>query len=278
MKCPKCGREIANDSQYCELCGALIKKSGSKKTIWIISAIILSLCLIGGILIYCEKESDCHRRTPSCSQGVADSIAEYMDLGLPSGTLWATMNVGAFSPADFGDYFAWGETTGCNCGKTEFNWNAYQYCNEAYDALTKYCQTPSYGNKCFSDTLTELTSDDDAAYVNWGSEWRMPSKEQFEELICSEYTTTEWLEQNNVFGLKITSKSNGRSIFLPAAGCRNNMLLYDESSCGYYWSRRLRTDRPYGAWGLLFTSDGVDVCLGLRFSGLSIRPVRAFHL
>ncbi len=195
---------------------------------------------------------------------------DYVDLGLPSGTLWATCNVGASSPEGYGDYFAWGETS----TKTSYNWSDYEWCNGDYNKLTKYCNNSSYGNDGFTDDKTELDPEDDAAYVNWGSAWRMPSQEQFAELINSSYTTTEWTTQNGVNGRLITSKSNGNSIFLPAAGWRGNSSLYNAGSNGYYCSRTLYSDGPNGAWGLDFDSSYIYTGNDYRCYGQSVRPVR----
>ena len=196
---------------------------------------------------------------------------DYVDLGLPSGTLWATCNIGATTPEDYGDYFAWGETTGYFGGKTDFSWSTYKYCNGSSTTMTKYCNKSSCGTV---DNKTELELADDAAYVNWGSNWRMPSREQFRELINSSYTTTEWTTQNGVYGRKITSISNGNSIFLPAAGYRNGTSLSYAGSGGLYWSRTLSTDYPYYARYLYFGSDGVYTSNYYRFLGQSVRPVR----
>ena len=108
----------------------------------------------------------------------AKHFDEYVDLGLPSGTLWATRNVGATYPDDYGDYFAWGETE----PKNNYDWNSYKWCNGSYTTLTKYCLNINYG---VHDGLTELKLEDDAAYVNWGSSWRMPTHEQQQELTKS---------------------------------------------------------------------------------------------
>ncbi|MBQ6190567.1 MAG: Ig domain-containing protein [Bacteroidaceae bacterium] len=201
----------------------------------------------------------------------------YVDLGLPSGTLWATMNVGATSPEDYGDYFAWGETEGYNDGKTTFNWSTYKWCEGSDNTMTKYCNNSSYGYNGFTDDKTELDLEDDAAYVNWGPDWRMPSHEQFSELINSNYTITEWTTQNGVYGRKITSKTNGNSIFLPAAGYRISSSLDDAGSSGYYWSRALYTSRPDCAgWGCLsFGSNWVYTTFFTRYDGRSVRPVRS---
>ena len=195
---------------------------------------------------------------------------DYVDLGLPSGTLWATCNVGASSPEDYGNYIAWGEMS----TKSTYDWSTYKWCNGDYDKLTKYCNNSSYGNNGFTDNKKELDPDDDAAYVNWGRDWRMPSQEQFEELINSSYTTTEWTTQNGVKGRLITSNSNGNSIFLPAAGYRYGSSLGSAGSYGYYWSRTLYESGPYYAWGLSFGSSSVSTGSDFRYYGQSVRPVR----
>ena len=197
---------------------------------------------------------------------------EFVDLDLPSGTLWATCNVGATSPEDYGYYFAWGETEPQE-GNT-YSWVSYKYAVDNYDNLTKYCNDSSFGNDGFTDNLTELELSDDAAYNDRGEGWRIPSKEQFDELINSEYTTTEWITQNNVKGRKITSLSNGNSIFLPAAGYRYNRSSYSVGSSGYYWSRTLYSDGPIVAWGLRVESSGASENIDLRCNGGSVRPVR----
>lgn len=199
----------------------------------------------------------------------------YVDLGLPSGTLWATCNIGATSPEDYGDYFAWGETEGYNDGKTIFNWSTYKWCEGSEYTMTKYCTKSSYGYNGFTDDKTELDPEDDAAYVNWGPAWRMPSEEQFSELINSSYTTTEWTTQNGVYGRKITSKENGNSIFLPAAGYRTGSSLLYAGSWGLYWSRTLYSGNPGSARYLSFNSSGVSMYGDNRYGGRSVRPVRS---
>lgn len=207
---------------------------------------------------------------------VNEKFHEYVDLGLPSGTLWATCNVGAKSPEEYGDYFAWGETSGYNSGKTNFDWSTYKWCKGSNTTLTKYCSNSSCGYEGFSDDLTELELADDAAYVNWGLAWRMPSIEQFDELINSSSTTTEWTTQNGVNGLKITSNTNGNSIFLPAAGFCHHGSLIDTGSDGGYWSRTLRLDYSYSAKRLRFyLNDAVSTGYYRRYDGQSVRPVRS---
>ena len=192
---------------------------------------------------------------------------EWVDLGLPSGTLWATCNVGANSPEEYGDYYAWGETQ----PKTSYNWSTYKYCKGSYDTMTKYCTNSSYGTV---DNKTVLEPSDDAATANWGSGWQMPSLEQLKELYNSSYTTTTWTTINGKYGRKITSKSNGNSIFLPAAGYRNDTSLGSAGSRGFYWSRSLSTSYSDNACYLYFNSGGIYTYYGSRYYGQSVRPVR----
>ena len=198
---------------------------------------------------------------------------EYVDLGLPSGTLWATCNIGANSPEEYGDYFAWGETEPQT--DNAYSWASYKWCKGSNSTLTKYCMADSLGNEGFTDELTELELEDDAAFKTWGPDWCMPSDEQYAELINSYYTTTEWTTENGVYGRKITSKTNGNSIFLPAAGCRIDSSL-DGSGYGWYWSRTLYSDYSEDAWFLVFSSHNVvfEHSSSSRCIGQSIRPVR----
>ena len=209
-----------------------------------------------------------------CDKSGSIDGRDYVDLGLPSGTLWATCNVGASNPEDYGDYFSWGETTGYNGEKTNYSWSTYKWCRGSNNTMTKYCTQGDYGYEGFSDNKTELDLDDDAAYVNWGASWRMPSKEQFEELISYENTTTEWIAQNGVIGQKITSVTNGNSIFLPAAGFRNNSSLYNAGSYCYCLSRTLDDGYPNCAYYLSSAVNLPCVAGSARYDGRSVRPVR----
>ena len=193
----------------------------------------------------------------------------YVDLGLPSGLLWATCNVGADSPEDYGDYFAWGETQ----PKSDYSWGTYQYCNGSYNTLTKYCTRSDYGYNGFTDNLTTLLPEDDAATANWGNGWRMPTQAEFQELLDN--TTVTWTTQSGVNGRLFTA-SNGNSLFLPAAGYRNGTSLNVAGTYGFYWSSSLRTDYPDRAWVLRIRSDDYGMfCECLRLSGQSVRPVRS---
>lgn len=205
--------------------------------------------------------------------GGGGMIEEYIDLCLPSGTLWATCNVGANFPEEFGDYFAWGETE----PKTNFTVGTYKYCNGDFYSLTKYCNNPTYGSNGFTDNLIVLLPEDDAAIVNLGENWSMPTKEQWQELFDN--TDTTWTTQNGVFGLLLTSSCN--SLFLPAAGHYNGNntgnVGYDiegEGSEGLYWSSSLDTNYPITAWMFSFSPNGGGIGTSFRYSGQSIRPVR----
>ena len=195
---------------------------------------------------------------------------EYVDLGLPSGTLWATCNVGASKPEEYGDYFAWGETT----PKSTYDWSTYRWCKGSYYTMTKYCTDSKYGYNGFTDNLTELQPEDDAATANWGSGWKMPSYDQINELVNDEYTTSEWTQLNGVYGCKVTSKSNGNSIFLPAAGYRWSGELRNAGSFGYCWSSSLDPGYGYLACYLYFGSGYRYWGYSYRDRGRSVRAVR----
>ena len=190
----------------------------------------------------------------------------YVDLGLPSGTLWATCNVGAVNPTDYGDYFAWGETA----IKEKYDWTTYRYCNGDRRYLTKYCNNGSYGYNGFTDELTTLEASDDVATVNWGVDWRMPKCNELEEL--NDYCTVIWTTQNGVNGRMFTGP-NGNSIFLPAAGFRSSVSLSNVGVRAYYWSSSLYVDEPCQAKYLNFISPKCEVGQLNRFIGFSVRPV-----
>ena len=196
---------------------------------------------------------------------------DYVDLELPSGTLWATCNVGADSPEEYGDYFAWGETE----PKESYTWGNYKWCEGSEKTLTKYCNDSEFGYNGFTDDLTELLPEDDAATANWGSMWQMPSDEQIKELINKAYTTTEWAMLNGVNGLKITSISNGKSIFLPNAGDHWNSWLWNDGDQGNYWSRSIFRQNDTCAWYFYFRmNDGWRMSQNDRCRGKSVRAVR----
>ena len=204
---------------------------------------------------YIDKQGNVVYETPL--QGV-------VDLGLPSGTLWATCNLGASSPEEYGDYYAWGETS----AKETYDMQTYEYAI-TYDSvikLTKYNTDWSYGD---CDNLTVLESSDDAA-ANCRYGLRMPTKEDIEEL--KDKCTWTWTTQKGVNGYEVKGH-NGNSIFLPATGYRYASELVRAGSCGSYWSSTLGTRSPDIAWSFDFDSDNCYITDCYRYVGFSIRAV-----
>lgn len=192
-----------------------------------------------------------------------DDGHEYVDLGLS--VKWATCNVGASSPEEYGDYFAWGETV----PKSDDSWATYKWCEGTDSTLTKYNINSDYG---IVDDRTRLEMEDDAACANWGEKWRMPTDAEWSELMDN--CISMWTIQNGVLGRKIVSKKNGNSIFLPTAGRWYEGSLVDARSHGYYWSSNLCTDAPDNAYCVDFSSRGIYLDPGSRSSLMPVRPVR----
>ena len=221
---------------------------------------------------------------------------EWIDLGLTSGTKWATCNVGANKSQDYGDYYAWGEVT----TKSTYSMGTYKYFKDGDEyKITKYCSNSYCGNNGFSDSKTTLDLSDDAAYVNWGGKWRMPTRAQQDELryeCCWAWTSS--YNNSNVAGYVVykakTSSDKGKKIyssgtpsasyslsdahiFLPAAGYRDHGDLYDAGSYGFYWSSSLSTGNPRYAWNVYFRSGYVsydyDDYHGYRSYGQLVRAV-----
>ena len=204
---------------------------------------------------------------PEGGRSGVDEMEDWVDLGLPSGLLWATCNLGATKPEKYGDYYAWGETQ----PKTTYGWDTYKYCKGSRQSLAKYCSISSYGYNGFTDNLTTLQPVDDAATTKLGNGARMPTKADWQELIDN--TTSEWTTMNGVEGRKFTA-ANGKSLFLPAAGSRWDGSLDDAGSYGLYWSSSLSADYPSYAWGCYFRSGGVGMYDDDRYSGRTVRAVR----
>ena len=179
---------------------------------------------------------------------------KFVDLGLPSGLLWAKTNVGASSSSDDGDYFAWGETS----PKSIYSWDTY-----------KWGRNPSKYNT--SDGKTTLEAEDDAATVNWGAPCRMPDSSEFQEL----YSKCDWSWKSNYNGASgyLVTGPNGNTIFFPASGARDDADLFNHGSYGNYWSRS-RSVNPDYARNLYFYSGRIDpVYSNYRYNGLTVRPV-----
>ncbi len=204
----------------------------------------------------------CHKEEGT---GGGSAGNDWVDLGLPSGLLWATRNVGATSPGDYGDYFAWGETT----PKSSSEWSNYRYCHGGPLQLTKYCSDSPYGYNGFTDNLTILQPGDDAATANYGG--RTPTLVEWQELMDN--TTSQWTTQNGVNGRRFTGP-NGNSIFLPAAGYLWGSSLNEAGSYGSYWSSSLVTDNPDYAFSFCFDSSSPRMMDESRVDGFPVRAVR----
>lgn len=234
----------------------------------------LLIVLFMSLIVSTPFDMIAQRSTKSSNnqKGVDSKEHEYVDLGLPSGTMWATMNVGATKPEDYGHYFAWGETS----PKHIYSFNNYKWYIKGEFELTKYCTTSTDGYRGFVDNKTELDLADDAAYVNWGKEWRMPSLQQVKELL--KYTTSKWITKNRVNGFLLTSKRNGATLFLPAVGWIYDSKLNDAGMHGFYWTRTLCVGNELVGerWAGIIDLDqiGVDWGYSERDVGHCVRAVR----
>ena len=189
---------------------------------------------------------------------------EYVDLGLPSGIKWATCNVGATKPEEFGGYYAWGETV----EKSDYSWDTYKWCkSSSYRTITKYCASKRYGAV---DNKNVLNPEDDVAHVKWGGTWRMPTLDEQKELLNK--CTWTWTTQNGARGYKVTGP-NGNSIFLPTTGYRVGTGTNDRGSHGYYWSSSLVRDSSDQAYTLNFYSSTRNWNYYNRCNGRAVRPV-----
>jgi len=193
----------------------------------------------------------------------SSNSVEAVDLGLS--VKWANMNVGATKDSDFGTYYAWGETK----PKSYYSWDTYTLGRGDTKFLVKYN---------FNDKKTQLVPADDAARANWGGEWRMPTVEEFDELVNPDNCEWEWTNKDGVNGYKVTGKKTGNSIFLPITGFRFYEGVQFRAIKGIYWSSTLYTGNPNKAWCLMFDFSDVNVHFGNlssnRFSGRCIRAVR----
>ena len=217
-----------------------------------------------------------------------------MDLGLASGVKWASFNLGASKYYEYGDYYAWGETE----PKSDYSWATYKYANGDYNKLTKYCpkDKTDYWDVAGKDPDGETTllpsDDDDVAHLKLGGKWRMPTKEDIEELLAlstnEDYTWEKWALAkdangdevkddwgNAVRGIRITRNSTGATIFLPAAGYCGGASFGEVAGSWGIWSSSLFTDRPSLAYGLYFYSGGSFWSSLSRYYGFTVRPVYA---
>lgn len=200
-------------------------------------------------------------------------VFEAVDLGLS--VKWANANLGATSPEGYGDYYAWGETK----PKSDYTWYTYTWCGGSETTLTKYCpsdKTYYWDGSGSPDGKTVLDPEDDAAHMNWGENWRMPTYAEWDELMNN--CTWTWTSNYNGTGIKgyiVTSIKTGytnKCIFLPAAGNRNDTGLSGVGSSGRYWSSH-RESYPVYASYVVFSSGNVGRSGSDRCNGLSVRPV-----
>ena len=190
------------------------------------------------------------------------SAWEYVDLGLSSGTLWATCNLGASSPEQYGDYYAWGEVE--TKDTANYTRQGYRFYNGDESEYNKYNST---------DNKMTLDLTDDVANVVMGGEWHMPSRAQLNELTAN--TTSSWTTDYNgtgVAGVVFTSNINGNSIFFPAAGGVDDGSAEDQGVYFYVWSSSRASDSYY-AWSLCGDSGSMGMYDSSRFVGLSVRGV-----
>lgn len=222
--------------------------------------IYMIMLMIGAMMMSCNpKDDDNHGGNNPNVGNEQHNGHEYVDLGLPSGLKWATCNVGANSPEDYGNYYAWGET------QTALDNNYIDDNCGSYGKSLEELRTLGY-----IDENNNLTPQYDAAAANWGGNWRMPTKAECRELV--NICTWKWARVNRVFGLRVTGP-NGNSIFLPAAGYRYVSSLYYAESYGYYWSSTPDGSNTSDACYLFFTSGGHRVEYSGRFNGHLVRPV-----
>lgn len=210
----------------------------------------------------------------------APAVPEAIDLGLSSGLKWASFNLGASAPEEYGDYFAWGEVSpyyktldplSWRAGKAAgYDWTSYKWSGEATGKMTKYCTDPSYGQDGFTDGKTTLDPLDDVVSLRLDGKWRMPTLEDMDEL--RKKCTWTWTSVNGVDGYRVQGP-NGNSIFLPAAGLLDGTDITHEGTYGHYWTSSLYEEHPDQASNLVFESERSYLFADGREFGLSVRPV-----
>ena len=246
MKCPHCNQEHPDSLIECPSTGKMLKRACTNKA-----------CSYFGEHIWPLEKETC----PCCGQSLNTHYGhEFVDLGLS--VKWATCNIGAKTPEEYGDYFAWGETS----PKSNYEWYNLKYCNDNNgDSFSKYN---------ISDNRTVLELNDDAAHVNWGGNWRMPTDSNFHELL--DKCTLELTCMNNILGFKVTSKMNDKSIFFPFTEWHAATKWRDAGMHGYYWSSSLDVSHGncHSAMYLFiqtsFHNNTGPIC---RRNGYLIRPV-----
>lgn len=251
------------------------------KTLRLVGMAIM-MVMVGAAFNACSSDDD--------DEGGSSTGAMAVDMGLPSGTKWASMNVGASHPEDYGDYFQWGETTPCTDQSEDCDWNSnYAPGGTAFTGTSRMdCGTNK--DPMFTEGILKYTSNDvvtyeghwtgkitgnakyDAATARWGKKWQTPTEDQFAELQA--HCTWIWTTINGINGFQVRSNKNGNSIFLPAAGRRERNRLIVSGKEGVYWASDLDNTKSDGANRIIFHEDGPDAWhVSLRYKGLPVRPV-----
>lgn len=248
----------------------------------------IATCCLALFLVNCSD----NKENPASKTSGNENGHEWVDLGLPSGTRWATCNIGATYPQESGNFYSWGEIE----EKAVYDWDSYKY--GRLNALTKYCTNTEYGLNGFQDYKKVLDFLDDAALMNWGGLWRMPTKTQLKELMSECYWVwTNDYDNSGVAGFivyKVKSEADKNvkiydggtpsdsyslfdvHIFLPAAGYRMDGEIKRANERAFYWTSSLSTsscDNPLSAWQLIFLSDAVTCQSDFRYYGQSVRAV-----
>ena len=227
----------------------------------------LKILSIGACVALCMVFALFENDEPNDCEQIKDesgiSIEQEVDLGLPSGTIWAGWNVGASTPEQFGGYYAWGETE----EKSDYTWETYRYwVDRNGDGDMDSNEITNIGTNISGTQY-------DVARQKWGGSWRMPTKAEIDELDSK--CSWTWYQYKGVWGQKVTGP-NGNSIFMPAAGIRYGTSLYNDGSLGYYWSATLREDNYGRAWYLYFSNGDYysSYYRYNRYGGHSVRPVK----
>ncbi len=235
-----------------------------------VKKVLLGFALLATVSVWADDVwnynvyGDCSKNGYKGGYIAAPADVQAVDLGLPSGTKWASCNIGAEKPEDYGYYYAWGEVL----LKERYKWENYKYANGSKSSLIKYCI--NNGDNGFTDNKTTLDVDDDAVCLNWSGNWRMPTKVEWYELLNN--CIWAWTKQNGSSGYRVTSKSNGNFIFLPAAG-KKGTENDNVGLSGEYWSSSLGGGESYNSWRLYFDSNSTYGSASSRYQGRSVRPV-----
>lgn len=225
--------------------------------------------------------ASCGDKSASCAVTVKSPFPDAVDMGLPSGIKWASFNLGASAPYEIGDYYAWGETepyyvsinplvwkSGKEAG---YGWESYIWCNGTRESLTKYNTATSMGSV---DNEIILALSDDAANTILGGKWRIPTKEEWRELLQSDFCEGTWTTENGESGYKISSSKTGNSLFFPAGGVFTGIELVDDGNLTNYWPSTLCVDDPSQADRVCMSKDGNPVInTRVRRRGQLIRAV-----